>query len=125
MPGFALGAVGRFARRAIGAALEARIAQSAATTFSHFLPLVWLGQIANRFASVDVVNDCATRHLDFEVITGLASFVAPRAAFAVLSLDGNRGGPANRAFDRGGGHVGIAGARSDPVVLTLAATALP
>ena len=87
MAPFALGSLGDLARRAVHAALEARVSLATATGFGHFLPLPRLGQVADQLARINVMYDRAAGNHYVEVIARPAGFIPARTALPGLGLE--------------------------------------
>ncbi len=87
MPRLSRGAVRRFSRRAIDAALESRIAEPPATALRDLLALPDFCQVADQLASVDVVNNRAARHHDIKIFTRVARPVLTGSADTALCFE--------------------------------------
>ena len=70
---------GGFSWRTINAAFESGIALAALAAVCHFDPLTVIGQITDQLAGVDIMNHCATRHMNIQVLTGLSSHISAGA----------------------------------------------
>lgn len=67
-------------RRAVRAALKARVPEPAASAASNEQRLTVLGQVSERLTRIEIGNDRALGHVDVEILTRSACHVLPGAA---------------------------------------------
>jgi hypothetical protein len=100
----ALGTVSDLSRGAVRAALEARVAEPAATAFGDLLLLAALGQVANQLTCVDIVHDCAAGNLDLEITTGPAGLVTSGTTLPAFGPEFSRDAKVRQGVHGGVGH---------------------
>ncbi len=76
---FAGRSIGRLPGRAVRTTLEPSVAEAAASTFGHHLPLARLGQVANQFTGVHVMHDRAAWNHDVKILARPARLVTAGA----------------------------------------------
>jgi hypothetical protein len=99
VPCFAGRTLGDFSRRPVYAALKACIAKATLSAVDYFEPLFGVGQIAEQFTRVNIMDNRTARNMDIEIVTGATGLVSAFATVPALCAIPSRNSKVDQRID--------------------------